>query len=75
MKSHTFGNIKERSLKEIWDNEDYRDFRQKVYDFDFSPCVLCGGCEDVDSNEKDCLKNTFPACGGCLWAQGVIQCP
>lgn len=75
MKSHTFGNIKDRSLKDIWDSEDYRDFRQKVYDFDFSPCVLCGGCEDVDSNEKDCLKNAFPACGGCLWAQGVIQCP
>jgi hypothetical protein len=19
--------------------------------------------------------NTYPACGGCLWTQGVIQCP
>lgn len=75
MKEHTFGNIKKNTLKEIWDSEDYRDFRQKVYDFEFSPCVLCGGCEDVDSNDKDCLSNIFPACGGCLWAQGVIQCP
>ncbi|MGM0396473.1 MAG: radical SAM protein [Bacillota bacterium] len=75
MKEHTFGNIKDKSLKEIWEQEEYREFRQKVYDFEFSPCVLCGGCEDVDSNDKDCLSNTFPACGGCLWAQGVIQCP
>lgn len=75
MKEHTFGNIKDKSLLDIWDQEDYRDFRQQVYDFDFSPCVLCGGCEDVDSNDKDCLSNSFPACGGCLWAQGVIQCP
>jgi|SRR6056297_16991 len=75
MKEHSFGNIKNKTLKEIWAQEDYYDFRQKVYDFDFSTCVICGGCEDVDSNEKDCLSNTFPACGGCLWAQGVIQCP
>jgi hypothetical protein len=29
----------------------------------------------LESNEEDCYGNTFPVCGGCLWAQGVIQCP
>jgi hypothetical protein len=24
---------------------------------------------------EDCYGNAFPACGGCLWAQGIIQCP
>lgn len=33
------------------------------------------GCEMSEANEEDCLGNTFPACGGCLWAQGIIQCP
>jgi len=75
MREHSFGNINESSLKEIWNSKEYYDFREKVYEFDFSPCVLCGGCEDIGSNEKDCLTDSFPACGGCLWAQGVIQCP
>jgi hypothetical protein len=29
----------------------------------------------AEANLEDCLGNTAPACGGCLWAQGVIQCP
>jgi MoaA/NifB/PqqE/SkfB family radical SAM enzyme len=75
MKEYSLGSIKDSSLKKIWNGEEYRIFRENVYKFEFSPCVLCGGCEDVDSNEKDCMTNIFPACGGCLWAQGVIQCP
>ena len=35
----------------------------------------CGGCNQVDANKEDCFGSTFPTCGGCLWAQGVIQCP
>lgn len=42
---------------------------------DYSPCHVCGGCQLLEKNEEDCYGNTFPACGGCLWAQGVIQCP
>ncbi|OGN93594.1 MAG: hypothetical protein A2Y88_12875 [Chloroflexi bacterium RBG_13_48_10] len=26
-------------------------------------------------NLEDCFGNSAPACGGCLWAQGLIQCP
>ena len=75
IKSHTLGNIAEKSLMSIWRSEAYRQFREDVMRFEFSPCVLCGGCQEGSSNEKDCLKNDFPVCGGCLWAQGVIQCP
>jgi hypothetical protein len=46
-----------------------------VQGFAFAPCTFCGGCEMLDGNEEDCLGNEFPACGGCLWAQGLIQCP
>jgi hypothetical protein len=31
--------------------------------------------QERERYEEDCYGNTFPACGGCLWAQGVIQCP
>jgi len=62
-------------LREIWDSEAYARFREKVRDFDFSPCHVCGGCTMLEKNEEDCYGNTFPACGACLWAQGIIQCP
>jgi len=75
VRSHAFGDVREGDLFEIWNSKAYADFREKVKAFDFSPCHVCGGCSMLESNEEDCYGNTFPACGGCLWAQGVIQCP
>jgi MoaA/NifB/PqqE/SkfB family radical SAM enzyme len=72
---YVIGNISEHSLDELWEQPDYMSFRRRVQTFDFSPCTLCGGCELRDTNEEDCYGNTFPTCGGCLWAQNVIQCP
>jgi MoaA/NifB/PqqE/SkfB family radical SAM enzyme len=70
-----FGNINEQSLKQLWNCSEYSGLRSRVRDFDFSPCTRCGGCRFAASNEEDCLGNIFPACGGCLWAQGIIRCP
>jgi dihydroorotate dehydrogenase subfamily 1 len=42
---------------------------------DGEACTSCGACELMNNNEEDCFGNKFPTCGGCLWAQGVIQCP
>jgi MoaA/NifB/PqqE/SkfB family radical SAM enzyme len=75
IESHTVGDVKSDPLGEIWDSKDYRNFREKVNSFDFSPCYLCGGCTYSEDNKEDCFGNTFPTCGGCLWAQGIIQCP
>lgn len=72
---YAVGNVLERNLIEIWNNPDYLAFRERVQDFDFAPCVLCGGCDYLERNEEDCIGSVFPTCGGCLWAQGVIQCP
>jgi MoaA/NifB/PqqE/SkfB family radical SAM enzyme len=72
---HVIGNIGERSLVELWNDTGYGALRKRVQAFDFSPCTFCGGCEMSEANEKDCFGNTLPTCGGCLWAQGVIQCP
>jgi cholesterol oxidase len=38
-------------------------------------CTFCGGCDMSESNVEDCFGNEFPTCGGCLWSQGVVQCP
>ncbi len=74
-KQHVIGKVTEKSLQELWYDPDYVAYRERVQRFAFAPCTFCGGCDLLDSNEEDCLGNGFPACGGCLWAQAVIQCP
>ncbi len=69
------GNVNEHSLAELWFDEGYVTYRERVQSFAFAPCTPCGGCELSQANEEDCYGNTFPSCGGCLWNQGVIQCP
>lgn len=72
---HVVGNVNQSSLESIWLDPAYVAYRQKVHSFGFAPCTFCGGCELSETNLEDCLGNEFPACGGCLWSQGVIQCP
>lgn len=74
-RQYVVGNITESNLRDIWQSSEYTSFRQKVQDFEFSPCTACGGCDLSESNEEDCYGNSFPTCGGCLWAQGLIRCP
>ena len=75
--NHSFsvGNINERSLFEIWQEPSYVKLRERLLEFDFSPCTVCNSCELAEANLEDCFGNLQPACGGCLWAQGFIQCP
>ncbi len=75
VRRHVIGNLAERSLIDLWNDPGYAAYRERVQSFAFAPCTFCGGCDMVDSNAEDCLGNVFPACGGCLWAQGLIQCP
>jgi MoaA/NifB/PqqE/SkfB family radical SAM enzyme len=75
-KLHVIGNVRERSLLNLWLDPDYLAYRERLHNFEFAPCTFCGGCDLSESNEEDCIGNTtFPVCGGCLWAQGIIQCP
>lgn len=75
IRAYSFGKLANRSLPEIWRDPEYVAFRERVAAFDFSPCTMCGGCYDLEANETDCFGNPFPTCGGCLWAQGIVQCP
>ena len=71
----SFGNVKEQSLTEIWNSREYKTFRRKLDDFEFASCLYCGHCELFAENKEDCIGNDHPACGGCLWAEGVLSCP
>lgn len=72
---YSFGNVSQTPLSEIWTQKSYADFRRKVDEYSFAPCVSCGGCLKRLGNLEDCIGNYEPACGACLWGQGVAQCP
>lgn len=72
---YSFGNIKEKSLSDIWNGDAYIKFREKVKNFEFPDCTLCDGCDARKENKTDCMYNQMPTCGACLWAQGVARCP
>ncbi|HRY45586.1 MAG TPA: SPASM domain-containing protein [Thermoanaerobaculia bacterium] len=69
------GNVRDRSLADVWADPAYVELRRRAQAFDFSPCSSCNTCEMADDNSRDCSGSPLPACGGCLWAQGLIQCP
>jgi MoaA/NifB/PqqE/SkfB family radical SAM enzyme len=75
--THTYsvGSLNEHSLPDLWLDPAYRTLRKRLLEFDFSPCVTCNTCEYSHANLEDCFGNNLPTCGGCLWAQGLIQCP
>ena len=70
-----YGNLNTESLSDIWMNDEYRNLRISLQQDDFSPCTVCNSCEMAESNEDDCFGSEHPACGGCYWKQGFIQCP
>jgi MoaA/NifB/PqqE/SkfB family radical SAM enzyme len=70
-----FGSLDESSLLEVWEDSEYVAFRKKVMEFDFAPCTACASCELAESNQEDCFGSEPISCGGCLWAQGFVQCP
>ena len=75
LKRHVICKVGEKKLIDLWNDPAYIAYRERVHSFAFAPCSFCGGCDMLDSNAEDCLGNQFPVCGGCLWAQALIQCP
>lgn len=73
--AYSLGNVQRHSLMDLWNSVEYVQLRERLQIFDFSPCTFCNSCEFAEANLEDCFGNTQPACGGCLWAQGFIQCP
>lgn len=72
---HIIGRVQERDLIDLWLDPEYVEYRERVHSFAFAPCSYCGGCEMSRENLTDCFDSPAPACGGCLWAQGVVACP
>jgi MoaA/NifB/PqqE/SkfB family radical SAM enzyme len=45
IRRYTIGNIAQQKITHIWNSQEYKDFRKRVLEFDFSPCIICGGCD------------------------------
>lgn len=75
VRHHSFGNVLDERLDEIWRSAPYVRFRDRVRTFDFSPCMRCSGCDNWEENSTDCFGNEKPVCGACIWAEGVVSCP
>ncbi len=70
--SHAYfvGDILKNDLLSIWNDSSYVALRERVKNFDFSPCYFCNSCERADQNIEDCFGNIAPTCGGCLLGTG-----
>ena len=73
----SFGNLKENSLKEIWNKPEYINFRKDVASYEYPVCSNCSlaPCDYIYSEifEQDCYTNTIPCCD-CQWCLGLFNC-
>lgn len=72
-----FGKVTDRGILEIWNDPDFRSFREDVVKYDYPYCASCGlaPCDYVQTEEfeQDChIRNV--QCGSCMWCMGVFQC-
>ena len=72
-----FGNIGQQDPLEIWNGQEYQDFRRQVLEYDYPLCSNCSlaPCDyiELEPFEQDCYTNTIPCCD-CQWCLGVFQC-
>jgi len=77
VKPWVVGNLLERGVIEIWNDPDFRLFRERVLAYRFPFCYDCGFalCDYVgDADfEQDCYLERIP-CGSCLWCTGLFHC-
>ena len=75
--AHSFGNVKSKSLKDIWTSQEYSWFRFIVKNAIYPSCTDCPlaySCSYVKDTRRDCWGNE-PSCGDCLWSRRIVMCP
>lgn len=74
---HSFGNLHDKSLKEIWESSEYSNFRSVIKNNRYPSCIDCDyaeGCDMVKNTTTDCYTGS-PSCADCLWTRKYIICP
>ncbi len=76
LRAYSFGAVRERSLKEIWNDPQYVGFRSKIFDNHYPSCPDCDlveGCSLIQDVDFDCHGDE-PNCADCLWARKFVFC-
>ncbi|NOY14180.1 MAG: radical SAM/SPASM family putative metalloenzyme maturase, partial [Deltaproteobacteria bacterium] len=77
VKPKIFGNLNEQPILDIWNNAEFKTFRENVSRYDYPYCSSCSlaPCDYIQTEEfeQDCHINSEP-CGSCLWCMGLFQC-
>ncbi len=76
LKAHYFGNIAEDTLLDIWNKDDYYNYRMTVYNNQYPSCMDCDlleGCDMAKVADVDCFGNV-PSCADCLWSRRIVYC-
>ncbi|HAI21324.1 MAG TPA: tungsten cofactor oxidoreductase radical SAM maturase [Clostridiales bacterium UBA8153] len=74
---HSFGNVRQQRLGDIWESRAYADFRHTVRNNLYPSCTDCDladGCAMVRDTASDCYAGA-PSCADCLWARKIAYCP
>ncbi|AIF70184.1 aldehyde ferredoxin oxidoreductase [Palaeococcus pacificus DY20341] len=75
--AYSFGNVRDKSLMEIWTSREYSWFRFLVKNAIYPSCTDCSlvdSCSFAQDTQSDCWSNS-PSCGDCLWARRIVLCP
>jgi putative metalloenzyme radical SAM/SPASM domain maturase len=72
-----FGHLAENSLRDIWNDPAFREYRLEVLRKEYPVCSNCNlvPCEYTynENFEQDCYAGTV-ACGDCFWNKGLFRC-
>ena len=72
-----FGDLKQQTLADVWDDPGYVSFRWRLRRALYASCLDCNllrSCEYAKTTESDCWGDS-PACSDCLWDRNLIRCP
>lgn len=73
----SFGNIRDKTLTEIYNSREYAWFRFVVENSLYPSCGDCKlreSCDFILTTERDCWGNA-PSCSDCLWSRRIVVCP
>lgn len=74
---YCIGHIDTENLEDIFQKQEFEDFRALFRWFEFPDCFKCFQPETCNHRfipQGNCFEH-FAPCGECLWARGIIICP
>ena len=77
IRKFSFGNINDMSISDIYNSNEYMNFRNRICNNLYPSCIDCDlvdGCDTAKTSETDCYTIT-PSCADCVWNRKFTICP